>query len=470
MVLWRKKPTEPSARSQPEAVASEARRGSTETISNAILSGDPMVDGKSLDVLLDAIRHVSESRDVESLLQYVVDTATQTMGAERGFLVLIQEDGTQVVRVARAAGQDLPEGERAYSTSVVHKVVSTETPLRTTEASDAQALELGHSVFQLKLRGVMCAPLTPQGRDFREESSLQRGALYVDSKVTAREFTSRDLALFSALAQHIAVALENARLNAQSLEKMRLERSLEIATEIQAGLMPSSPPDVKGFELYGWFRPAEHATGDFYDFVRLGDGRQALVIGDVTGHGIGPALITATAQAGLRSYLKILTDPAQVVTMLNADLAERMDDGMFLTLFLGVFSEEGDLEYVNAGHTPPLLWRHSDQTIEDLPATGPALGLMDDMQYEVSEPMVLNPGDTLLAFTDGLVEARHHDRPERFFGEQGVRAILAELGWGNFSAEDLTEQVVAGALEFSGGEREDDMTLVTLSRAGGQEG
>jgi serine phosphatase RsbU (regulator of sigma subunit) len=95
---------------------------------------------------------------------------------------------------------------------------------------------------------------------------------------------------------------------------------------------------------------------------------------------------------------------------------------------------------------------------------------MDGMDYEVSAPMMLHPSDTLLAFTDGLVEARHHDRPDRFFGESGVRAILAELGWGNPSAEDLTEQVVAGVLDFSGGEREDDMTLVALRRAPDQEG
>jgi len=466
MALWRKKPATSPNPSGPQI--SEVGDPVDDSLSSGILSGNPLVDGKSLDVLLDAIRHVSESRDVETLLHYVVDKAAETMDAERGFLVLMEADGTQVVRVARAKGQDLLTDDRAYSTSVVKKVVTTETPLRTTEAGDDRALELGHSVIHLKLRGVMCAPLTPQGLDHREESSLQRGALYVDSKVTTREFTARDLALFSALAQHIAVALENARLNAQSLEKMRLERSLEIATEIQEGLMPSAPPKVKGFELHGWFRPAEHATGDFYDFVRLGDGRQALVVGDVTGHGIGPALITATAQASLRSYLKVLTDPAKVVTMLNADLAERMDDGMFLTLFLGVFSEEGHLEYVNAGHTPPLLWRNADQTIEDLPATGPALGLLDGMEYEVSAPMALHPSDTLLAFTDGLVEARHHDRPDRFFGESGVRAILAELGWGNPSAEDLTEQVVAGVLDFSGGEREDDMTLVALRRAGDQ--
>ena len=468
MALWRKKPdTAPDPSGPPVSATGDSEEAS---ISSGILSGNPLVDGKSLDVLLDAIRHVSESRDVETLLHYVVDKATETMDAERGFLVLMEGDGTQVVRVARAKGRDVPTDDRAYSTSVVKKVVTTDTPLRTTEAGDDRALELGHSVIQLKLRGVMCAPLAPQGLSHREESSLLRGALYVDSKVTTREFTARDLALFSALAQHIAVALENARLNAQSLEKVRLERSLEIATEIQEGLMPSAPPQVEGFELHGWFRPAEHATGDFYDFVRLGDGRQAVVVGDVTGHGIGPALITATAQASLRSYLKVLTEPAKVVTMLNADLAERMDDGMFLTLFLGVFSEDGELEYVNAGHTPPLLWRHADQTIEELPATGPALGLMDGMDYEVSAPMMLHPSDTLLAFTDGLVEARHHDRPDRFFGESGVRAILAELGWGNPSAEDLTEQVVAGVLDFSGGEREDDMTLVALRRAPDQEG
>ena len=427
------------------------------------LSGDARADRKSVRVLLEAIARMSESRDLESLLDYVVDSAVETTGAERGLLVLIDnESGEQVVRVARERGAKETQGDVKYSTSVVKRVIEEDTPVRTTVQSDAEALELGASVFDLKLRAVMCVPLTPQGLGRRQEQDLQRGALYVDSKAATREFKDSDLSLFDALAHHVAIALENARLNLASLEKARLEKALEIASEIQSGLLPKGPPDVPGLDVFGWFRPAEHATGDFYDFVRTRDGQLAVVVGDVTGHGIGPALITATAQASLRSYARLVADPGSVVTMLNQDLAERMDDGMFLTLFMGTFGSDGALQVVNAGQTPPLLWRQASGTIESLAGTGPALGMVEDFEYEAGEPLVLEPGDTLMAFTDGLVEARHANRPDRLFEESGVRAVMAEIGLSNPTAGELTETLVRSVLEFTAGEREDDMTIVTV--------
>ncbi len=474
MALWRKKPSPaptPRAPSDAQQASSENLVGPDPGLGlgvNPLLSGDPQADGQSLDVLLEAIRQVSESRDVESLLNYVVDTAVHAMGAERGFLIFTSPvddragELSQQVRVARSAGADLPTHKCEYSTSVVQRVVQSAQPIRTMVDNDAQALEWGQSVLQLKLRGVMCAPLAPHGAG--PGGRPQHGALYVDSRVTRHEFTARDLALFSALTQHVDVALENARLHEESLEKARLTRSLEIATEIQAGLMPSAPPVVPGFDLHGWFRPAEHATGDFYDFVRLGDGRHAFVVGDVTGHGIGPALVTATAQAGLRSYLRILNDPAQVISLLNADLAERMDDGMFLTLFLGVVGEDGRLEYVNAGGTPPLLWRHETQSIQELESTGPALGLVEGMQFELGPPTQMQASDTLLAFTDGVVEARHPERPDDLFGNHRVQDLVARVSAADPSAEALLGSLVTEVIEFAAGVHEDDMTLVVLRR------
>ena len=228
--------------------------------------------------------------------------------------------------------------------------------------------------------------------------------------------------------------------------------------------MPKAPPSIDGYDVFGWYRPAEHATGDFYDFVRTKDGRLAVVLGDVTGHGIGPALITATAQASLRSYAKVLPDPGSVVTMLNQDLAERIDSGMFLTLFVAILGPDGQLEHVNAGHTPPLVWRKASGTIEAIAGTGPALGMMDDYEYETGPPLQLEAGDRLVIFTDGLVEARHRDRPDRFFGEEGVRAVMSELAFEDHTAEGLTESLVKSALEFSEGVREDDMTVVVVRR------
>ena len=150
--------------------------------------------------------------------------------------------------------------------------------------------------------------------------------------------------------------------------------------------------------------------------------------------------------------------------MLNSDLSQRVDDGIFLTLFMVQLDDDGKVSILNAGHTPPLLWRSSAKSIESIAADGPALGLMDDMQYAVGEPIQMEPGDVLLAFTDGLVEARHPDYPDRFFEEQGVRAVLSDAGHQGASARDTVESVAKAALEFADGAREDDVTIVAIRR------
>ena len=118
---------------------------------------------------------------------------------------------------------------------------------------------------------------------------------------------------------------------------------------------------------------------------------------------------------------------------------------------------------LNAGHTPPLIWRAETSTIESIQSDGPALGLMEDMAYAAKEPIRLAPGDMLLAFTDGLVEARHPDHPDRFF-EERVRAVLADQGHAGAGARETVEAVAGAALEFAEGAREDDVTIVAIRR------
>jgi len=476
MSFWNKRPARPVRDVAAGSPDPGGAPGGAEAAldSSRILSGDTREDTRSLSVLLDTIARVSASRDLETLLDYVVDSSVQATGAERGFLVLIDKaTGKQVVRVARARD---PEGdarslarESLYSTSVVKRVVEEQHPIRTSVQKDSEELDLGNSVYDLKLRAVMCVPLSTRGGEGAPSGAsaggaLPEGALYVDSRAATRDFKAEDLALFHALAQHIAIALENAQLNLHSIERARLERSLEIAAEIQSGLMPKAPPVQEGYDLFGWYRSAEHASGDFYDFVKTREKGIAAVMGDVTGHGVGPALITATAQASLRSYARVLGDPGAVVTMLNSDLSERMDDGMFLTLFVAALGANGVLQVLNAGHTPPLVWRAASQSIETIRADGPAVGLMDDLEYEVGPPLKLEEGDILLAFTDGLVEARHPDVPDRLFDEHGVRAVLSDQGFKAASARETVEAVAAAALEFSGNAREDDITVLAIRK------
>jgi serine phosphatase RsbU (regulator of sigma subunit) len=433
--------------------------------STQFLTGNSDVDRRTVEVLLHMIARVSQARDpdageFERLLVDIVDRSVELTGAERGFLILLDPKGGQpYIRVARNREKGEVQEDLRFSRSIVRGVLESGEPKLATVQSDADALELSRSVYDLKIRAVMCVPLMAQSG----EDDTPRGVLYVDSRLATREFRHRDLGLFAALSQHISIALENARLQLDSLEKTRLENSLELARAIQGGLMPPVPRDVTGVDVHGWYRPAERTSGDFYDFVKTRDGRLAVVVGDVTGHGIGPALITASAQASLRSYLRMLPDLAEAVTMLDQDLSERMEEGLFLTLLVVAVSDDGRIEVVNAGHESPLLWRRGEyHSCEG--ASGVALGMLPEVPHETCASMQLESGDVFLAYTDGLVEAHPQGNRESLFGLERVRELVAELAQRGASAEEITRGLAEAALEFSAGGQEDDITLVVIRK------
>jgi sigma-B regulation protein RsbU (phosphoserine phosphatase) len=442
----------------PSGLAEGAARASTAT--TAFLTGDQGSDQRTMAKLIAAIARVTEARDVEPLLENIVDTSIEVTQAERGFLILTGPGDELRVRVARSRGQKAADQGVRFSTSIVKRVLSDQEPVRATVSSDTEALELGTSVFDLKLRAVMCVPLSISS----ERGENQHGALYVDSKAATREFSTKDLALFNTLSQFIRIALQNNKLHLDSLEKARLEESLDLASQIQRDLMPQIPRDVPGWDTEAWFKPAEQTTGDFLESLSLKGGRVAFALGDVTGKGLGPALIMENAKGALRSYLRLMDDPAKIVTLMNQDLAPRMDDGRFLTLFLGIFEADGHVRLLNAGHTPPIVFRVNACKMETVAGHGPALGMSDDYEYESEAPRKLEKGDVLLAYTDGFDEARSVSDPNVLFGEEGVRRVLESECKRGASAREIVEAVVRAVLEFSGGKRHDDMTVVAVRR------
>jgi phosphoserine phosphatase RsbU/P len=461
MFFRKKKADVPPTPPRREPALPEPTAGSGPS-SGMFLTGDSGFDQRTLDKLLSAIARVSEAhQELEELLINIVDTSIEITQAERGFLLLRDDKGGILVRVARQRGQQPVTGEVRFSTSVVKRVLSDLEPVRATVSSDSEALELGTSVFDLKLRAVMCVPMLGSQEGGKESD---RGALYVDSKAATREFSPKDLALFNTLALYIRIAMQNNRLHIASLEKVRLEKSLDMASQIQRDLMPEMPKDLPGYDVDGWYRPEEQTTGDFLESVRMKKGGLAFALGDVTGHGIGPALIMENAKGALRSYLRMLDDPKQVMTLLNQDLGPRMDDGRFLTLFLAILQPDGKLRAVNAGQTPPLLWRARTQTVETIPGDGPALGMADDYEYDNGREYELEEGDVLLAYTDGFDEARSEADLNVLFGEEGVRGAFIDCAQKNLSARETTEMIVRTVLEFTGGRRYDDMALVVVRR------
>lgn len=446
---WSKKdePAPPPVRKE-TSPAAQARGGDRET--STILTGDATQDSRSLQILLDTIAAVTANIDLDTVLRDIVDRSLQVTSAERAILLLGEQPDDLSVRMAMDREGRSLTGELQWSRSLVRRCLEDGVAVRSVVQSDQEALELGQSVYDLKLRAVMCAPMRARNRTV--------GVIYVDSRAVRREFSSRDLALFGAISAQLAISVENARLHADSLEKVRLQKDVEIARRIQQHLLPPVPSHLTGLQLGLRYVAAEQASGDTYDLVPLSDGRLAVMIGDVTGHGVGAALLTHAVQAALRSYLELIDDAATVVTRINQRLVAGVETGNFMSLLLAIVDPKArTLEYVNAGHPGLVLSRASGVTV--LEKTGMVLGVVGDQVYHASPKVELQPGDLLFFHTDGVDEAMSPRR--EMFGNERLQAVLARAQ--NLAAEEVVGAVEEGLWQHvANGAVEDDFTMIAL--------
>jgi sigma-B regulation protein RsbU (phosphoserine phosphatase) len=290
------------------------------------------------------------------------------------------------------------------------------------------------------------------------------GLLYVDSKASSKEFKERDLTLFKALAGQVAVAIDNARLFKHYVEKQRMQEELAVAQKIQRQLLPRGGLQAPGLDVYGVSVPCDETSGDYFDYIRRPGGRLAFVVGDVSGHGIGAALLMSTARALLRAFTAVESPAAEVVTRLNRFLSDDVETGRFMTLFYGeVNLRERTLQYVRAGHNEPLVYRRAKDSFEELAEGGIALAMMDDFEFESTGPVVLEKGDLLFMYTDGIVEAMNAAREP--FGIGRIQDILRAHR--DQPAKDIVEKVRAAVRQHTGTDRrEDDLTLVVTKITG----
>ncbi len=232
-----------------------------------------------------------------------------------------------------------------------------------------------------------------------------------------------------------------------------------MARLIQQTLLPKEVPALKGWSLAAHYQPARAVGGDFYDFLMLEDGKLGLVIGDVTDKGVPAALVMATTRAILRAAAQRLNSPGEVLEQVNDMLHSDIPPKMFVTCLYGVLDPQtGVLRYANAGHDLPYK-RHNGAVVE-LRATGMPLGLMLGMRYEEKEAL-LAPGDSVLFYSDGLVEA--HNRQREMFSFPYLKELVASH---SANGQELIDLLLGELATFTGEgwEQEDDVTLVTLER------
>jgi steroid delta-isomerase-like uncharacterized protein len=246
---------------------------------------------------------------------------------------------------------------------------------------------------------------------------------------------------------------------AEAQERERIEQELRVARQIQRSLLPEATPELYGWRLTAYYKPAREVGGDFYDFLELENGRLGLVVGDATGKGIPAALVMATTRGMLRAVAQSLDSPGEVLARVNDALCPDIPSEMFVTCFYAILDpKSGTLRYANAGHDLPYLWHGGDT--EELRARGMPLGLMPEMSYDESEA-VLREGDCVLFYSDGLVEA--HDPHYEMFGFPRLGALIAEHGKQRSLVHSLLKELYSFVGE--GWEQEDDITLLTLERS-----
>ena len=254
------------------------------------------------------------------------------------------------------------------------------------------------------------------------------------------------------------------RLEQERIERERIEQELRVARTIQQASLPKEVPELQGWQIAPYFRPAREVGGDFYEFFELDDGRVGFVVGDATGKGVPAALVMTATCAFLGGVATASgASPGEVLARVNEAVLARIPPNMFVTCFYAILDpNSGHLSYANAGHNLPCCW-HEDAASE-LVARGMPLGLMPGMSYEENETVVV-PGESVLFYTDGLTEA--HNPQGEMFGTPRLRGLLSERPMGG---ADLCTTLMEELESFTreGWEQEDDITLLTLQRSATQ--
>jgi phosphoserine phosphatase RsbU/P len=419
-----------------------------------------------LRATLEVARALQDSLSTDEVLSTVVEAALTVTGCERGFLLLRQGDDLEI-RIARSRTGPLRKTDLGVPTRLLNRALNQRREFLSMDFDPDETMgAVEHSVYDLELRSVVCLPLVRiRSGSVAETASLSPaqdtiGLLYMDSRVRSADLSAGGRELLTTLALEASTVLENARLLEEQWARQRIEQELRIARQIQKNLMPRELPDG------GWFRavassiPSLEVGGDYADVRQVNQDCWVAVIADVSGKGVGAALLASLLQGMFLAAPFTRLSIEDLILRANRFLNERTGGEQYATAFYATLDSGGCLRWVNAGHLPPFLLR-AGPSLESLPANGTPLGLLEEAVYTVAETR-LAPGDQLILYTDGLTEAQNplHE----YFGHKRLRdTILAHAGQ---DCRAIHAALRAELDRFSAGSPpRDDVTLALLQYA-----
>jgi serine phosphatase RsbU (regulator of sigma subunit) len=410
---------------------------------------------------------------IDEVLPAILELVFDGIAAERAFL-LLRDEATGEPRIEAASYRNgarrpgtsgMPSGkpaEMTVSREVQRQVFDERRSVLSTDAQIDERFKNRESVILSGVRSIMAVPLRVGERVI--------GMVYADSPLEVRPFSRDDLQVLTTIAGVAAIKVENAMLLEQRIENERLHEELQKAREIQLRLLPSHPLQPPGYELSGVSFPSLAVGGDYFDFIAAEPGAPEqgvlLAVGDVSGKGLDAALAMSSLHACLRSQAQAAGGRAdslpEVMRRVNRYLCESLPYNKFATLFCGALDPNGHtLAYVNAGHNPPLLLRRGGE-VEELAATGMPTGLDRNAGYELAT-RALEPGDVLIAYSDGVTDASSEGLGGEPLGSEGLAEMVRPLR--HLPAKDLLDRLDDSLVELlAGHEPDDDMTLVVAKR------
>ena len=413
-----------------------------------------VAEAKALRRVLEVTRKLAAPFDLDTMLTEVVDVSRNILDADRGTVFLYDELTDElVVRVATELGTiRIPANKGIVGESAqTHKLINVPDCYaddRFNRDIDKQTGYRSRCMLTIPLLGF--------------EDSLV-GVLQILNKNDGI-FDEEDEFIATALAAQAAVVLHRAKITEQIIESEKLDREIAVARDVQIGTLPKEMPTIDGYRFAGAFEPTDQTGGDLYDFVQLDENRLFLLMGDATGHGIGPALSATQVRAMLRVALRLESSLDDAFVHINDQLCDDLPDDRFVTGFFGLLDATQHKVSFHSGGQGPILHYHAASGDYDWhPATTFPLGYLPQTDLAAPLEIQLAPGDILGLISDGIYEYENEQGVQ--FGQQGVADVIDQLPDGDADA------VVAGimrAVRHHGGSvpQADDITIVLARRSG----
>ncbi len=404
--------------------------------------------------LLDITRALGVSLDLEQILPNVLENIFRILPeASRGCILLADQENGLLRPFAAKPPLEKSDKPPPISRTISESVMAQAKAVLSTDAGADERFSASDSVMDLKMHSVLCAPLIGSSQE-------AYGMIHLDAQDPAAQFTAEDLDVLVNIANLVGQAVDHVRLHETQMEYARRELDMDTARQVQTHFLPQERPSIKGYQLFDFYDPADEVGGDYFGYTPLPDGRLAIAVGDVAGHGVPAALLMARLCSEARYSLVTDIIPSEAIDSLNRELC-KTSFTYFITFALCVLDfQRHELTIVNAGHMPPLCRRAKDGTIESLCADSscPPLGIDGSITY-CEDTVQLDPGDIVLLYTDGVSEAPNANSDR--YGMDRVAAVLAN----STNAVNAGERLLREMTAFAGQrEQEDDVCIVAFSR------